>query len=225
MAPALPDHAQAEKLRLAQLRERQRAAAPGGTHDRVIRVLYGALPAGVGAVLAAMIITPLFPRSEMSFLLDRNKVAITEDRLKVESAMYRGDDDRGRPFTLTAGSAVQHSASAPLVHMRDLVARLQLSDGPGEVASGIGSYDINSDKVFLTGPVQFQTSSGYRMVTSSVTVDLKHRLASGTGGVSGQTPTGSFSADRITADLSARTLALDGRAHLRMTQGKISIGH
>lgn len=219
------DHALAEELRLAQLHERQRAAAPGGKHDRVIRLLYGALPAGVGAVLAAMIIIPLFPRSEMSFLLDRNKVAITEDRLKVDSAMYRGDDDRGRPFTLTAGSAVQHSASDPIVHMRNLVARLQLTDGPGVVAAGSGTYDFNSDKVFLTGPVQFQTAGGYEMSTSAVTVDLKRRLATGTGGVSGQTPTGTFSAEQITANLSERTVALSGRAHLRMTQGQKSLIH
>ena len=89
------------------LRDRRRAnAAPGGPHDRLVHFLFSALPIGVGMIVAVMVITPIFPRNEVSFLLDRNKVAITEDRLKVESAMYRGDDDRGRPFTLTAGSAV-----------------------------------------------------------------------------------------------------------------------
>ena len=209
-------------LRATLLQDRQRAAAPGGQHDRMIRLLYAALPAGVGAILAAMVITPLFPRSEMSFLLDRNKVAITEDRLKVESAMYRGDDDRGRPFTLTAGSATQHSAQQPLVQMRDMVARLQLTDGPGEVTAGQGTYDLKLDSVYLAGPVQFQTGKGYKMVTSAVTVDLKRRRAFGMGGVTGQTSAGSFSADRIASDLSERTITLDGRARLRMTQGHLN---
>ena len=219
------DLIRADELRLAQLHARQRAAAPGATHDRVIRLLYVVLPAGVGALLAAMVITPLFPRSEVSFLLDRNKVAITTDRVKVVSAMYRGDDDKGRPFTLTAGSAIQHSVREPLVQMRDLVARLQLTDGPGEVAAQTGTYDINLDRVFLAGPVRFQTGNGYEMVTSTVTVDLKARRAFGSGGVWGQTPTGSFSAERVSADLSERTVALEGRAHLRMTQGKKGWGH
>lgn len=214
------DHARAEALRQSQLHARQLAAAPGGAQDRVIRLLHTVLPAAVGAVLAAMIITPMFPRSEVSFLLDRTKVAITQDRFQVSGAMYRGDDDRGRPFTLTAGSAVQHSASEPLVTLRDLVARLQLTDGPGEVTAGAGTYDLHLDRVFLDGPVQFQTGNGYKMITSAVTVDLKSRRATGAGGVSGQTPTGSFSADRITTDLSERTIALEGRARLHMTQGK-----
>jgi len=77
--------------------QRRQWAAPGGSHDRLIRVLARWLPGAVGVVAAAMILGPLFPRGEISFLLDRNKVATTEDRLVVANAMYRGEDDEGRP--------------------------------------------------------------------------------------------------------------------------------
>ena len=130
--------------------------------------------------------------------------------------------DLSTPFTLTAGSATQHSAQQPLVQMRDMVARLQLTDGPGEVTAGQGTYDLKLDSVYLAGPVQFQTGKGYKMVTSAVTVDLKRRRAFGMGGVTGQTSAGSFSADRIASDLSERTITLDGRARLRMTQGHLN---
>ena len=74
------------------IRDRRRAyAAPGGFHDRMVRVLARGLPAVVGVIVAVMMITPLFPRNEVSFLLDRNKVAITSDRLKVSDATYRGE--------------------------------------------------------------------------------------------------------------------------------------
>jgi lipopolysaccharide export system protein LptC len=99
-----------------QIRARRRAfALPGGSLDRTIRILAVALPALVGAVAATMLIAPLKPRGEVSFLLDRNKAAIAEDRLRVDDAMYRGRDNKDRPFSLTAGEAVQHSASVPLV--------------------------------------------------------------------------------------------------------------
>ena len=55
---------------------RQHFAAPGGSHDRLVQFLARALPMGVGVIAALMIITPLSPRGEVSFLLDRNKVAL-----------------------------------------------------------------------------------------------------------------------------------------------------
>ena len=61
---------------------RRRFAFPGGTHDRVVRALAVALPAGVGVLAAIMVFSPLSPRGEVSFLLDRNKVAVVDDRLR-----------------------------------------------------------------------------------------------------------------------------------------------
>ena len=74
---------------------RQHLAAPGGRHDRLIGILARVLPMGVGIVAALMIITPLSPRGEVSFLLDRTKVAQIDERLSVDNAMYRGRDDQG----------------------------------------------------------------------------------------------------------------------------------
>src|SRR5687768_9715381 len=97
-------------------RDRRRAfAAPGGSFDRVVRWLAVGLPALVGVVAALMIITPLSPRGEVSFILDRNKVEIAEDRLRVDNAVYRGEDNRGRPFSLSAGQAVQRTVTEPIV--------------------------------------------------------------------------------------------------------------
>ena len=111
-----------------QIRDRRRAfALPGSPLDKAIKILAVGLPALVGAVAAAMLIAPLGPRGEISFLLDRNKVATAEDRLRVDEAMYRGRDDEGRSFSLTAGEAVQKSAEVPIVELRDLTARTTLA--------------------------------------------------------------------------------------------------
>jgi len=204
------------------LRDRRRAnAAPGGPHDRLIRVLFSALPAGVGVVVAVMVISPLFPRGEVSFLLDRTKVAITRERVQVSDATYRGADDQGRPFSLSAGQAVQHSAAEPIVQMRDMVARLQLRDGPAEVSAPLGSYDIAGEHMAVSGPVRFHAADGYSMVTSSVDIDLKTRHAEGKGGVSGTLPAGSFSANSMALDLTERRVVLQGRARLHMTPGQM----
>jgi len=202
---------------------RRHFAAPGGSHDRLIALLAKALPAGIGIVAAVMILIPLSPRGEISFLLDRNKVAVTTDRVKVDDAAYRGSDAKGRPFLVTAGDAVQHKASVPIVSMNQLIAQLKLNDGPGEIRAPNADYNIDTDNIAVNGPVDFSAPDGYHMVTENVNIDLKNRSAVGSGGVSGTVPTGTFRANDIKVDLESRVISLEGNARLRMTPGKIRI--
>ncbi|HOB15292.1 MAG TPA: LPS export ABC transporter periplasmic protein LptC [Novosphingobium sp.] len=203
--------------------KRRHWAAPGGSHDRKVRILAVWLPGLVGVVAAAMIVGPLFSQGELSFLLDRNKVAVTQERLRVADAMYRGEDKDGRPFTITAGSAVQVSAQDPLVRMENLAARIRLSDGPAELTAVRGQYDYAAETVNVEGPVQFTAADGYRMSTQNVLIDLKNRRVTGTGGVQGAIPSGTFSAERISADLDDRVLTLDGNVRMRFEQTKFRI--
>jgi lipopolysaccharide export system protein LptC len=175
------------------LRNRRRAkAAPGGAHDRMIRFLFSALPIGVGMITAVMVVSPIFPHGEVSFLLDRNKVAIAKERLAVTAASYRGADDKGRAFELNAGQAVQHSAQVPIVEMRDLNASLAMDSGPARVQAPSARYFLNGERMEVAGPVQFVENDGYSMRTSSVDINLKTRQASAAGGVTGTVPAGTF---------------------------------
>lgn len=208
----------------SQVRDRRRHfAAPGGSHDRMVAFLGKALPAAIGLMAAVMIIVPLSPRGEISFLLDRNKVAVTNERVQVADAAYRGEDGRGRPFVLTAGSAVQQTAAVPIVRLDDLTARLNMNDGPAEIKAPSGAYDYNTEKIAIDGPVDFTAADGYRMQTRNVAIDVKSQNAIGSGGVSGTVPTGTFRADNIVANLEDRTVKLEGNARLRMTPGKLRI--
>jgi len=201
--------------------KRQHFAAPGGFHDKLVRVLGKVLPAGIGLVAAVMVLVPLGPRGEISFLLDRNKVAVTPERIHVDEAMYRGADNQGRPFQLTAGQAVQPSPASPILELTDLVAKIQLTDGPAQLAAPGGAYNFDTSQVAVPGPVNFTAADGYSMITQNVAIDLKTRRIAGAGGVSGTVPAGTFTADRIIGDLGERTVTLDGRARLRMTPGQM----
>ncbi|WP_133366074.1 LPS export ABC transporter periplasmic protein LptC [Qipengyuania sediminis] len=202
--------------------QRQRFAAPGGGHDRLVRFLSVALPMAVGVVAALMVITPLSPRGEVSFLLDRKKADVVTERLRAESALYRGVDDKGRPFSLTAGEAVQKSSAEGIVRMRDLAARLLLAEGPAQLVAPAGQFDTRSDVVTVPQTVRFTAADGYAMQLGGVSVDLPARTVTGAGGVSGSVPAGTFRADRIEADLEARTLSLVGNARLRMVPGALN---
>ena len=200
---------------------RQAFAAPGSPLDKAVRVLAVALPALVGVVAAMMLITPLSPRGEISFLLDRNKVSVIQERLRVDNAMYRGSDNQGRPFSLRAGEAVQQSSREGIVRMDDLLATVVLNEGPARIDAKSGAYDIEGEVVSIDGDVRMTAADGYRMRVSGVAVDLENKRMVGSDGVEGEIPAGSFSANRLEIDMGARTLVLDGAARLRMIPGKL----
>ena len=207
-----------------QIRDRRRAfAAPGGSLDRMVRWLAVGLPALVGVIAALMIVSPLSPRGEVSFLLDRNRVSIAEDRLRVDNAVYRGNDTRGRPFSVSAGEAVQHSVTEPVVRMRDLVARMLLQEGPAVLTADLGRYDYSTERVLVDSQVRLTAADGYRMTASGVAVNLADKTLVGSGGVEGAIPAGTFSANSLRADLDARTVTLEGNARLRMVPGQMQM--
>jgi len=206
------------------IRDRRRTfATPGGFHDRLISFLGKALPAAVGLVAAVMLLSPLSPRGEISFLLDRNNVAVTSQRIKVDEAAYHGKDKEGRSFLVTAGNAVQRSTGVPVVEMTNLNARMDLRDGVAQFWADEGKYNFANEEINVFGPVKFEAADGYRMVTNNVDIDLNTRRAKGSGGVEGAVPTGTFQADRIIADFDSRTVTLQGNAQLHMTPGKLRI--
>jgi lipopolysaccharide export system protein LptC len=201
--------------------KRQHFAAPGGFHDKLVGFLQKALPAGIGVVAAVMILVPLSPRGEISFLLDRNKVTVTPERIHVDEAMYRGEDNDGRPFQLTAGSAIQPTPASPVLELKDLMGQILLKDGPAKLNAAGGNYNFDTSQVQVPGPVNFSASDGYTMIVQNVGINLKTRLLAGGGGVSGTLPAGTFTANRISGDLNERTVTLEGNAKLRMTPGKM----
>ncbi|HWJ70328.1 MAG TPA: LPS export ABC transporter periplasmic protein LptC [Sphingobium sp.] len=202
----------------AQRGARQTWATPGGSLDRLIRPLKKLLPVLVGLLGAFLLIAPFAHRSEVSFVLDKNKVDMAGERLKVVEALYRGEDSHGRPFSLRAGSALQRSSRDPQVQLNELEARLQLANGGAVVNARRGTYNMDNETVAIDGPIQFQSANGYRLTTRDVDIQLEQRRLHSRGAVEGRIPAGTFRADSLSADLEGRTVTLEGNARLRMEQ-------
>lgn len=208
----------------AAARERevkQQWAVPGSQHDRLIRVAKIALPAAVGVLIAFLALVPLEDRGDVSFILDKNKVENAPERMRVDVARYVGEDNLGRPFTIVARSAVQRSSDLPIVDISGMLARLMLPQGPVTIVAGLARYNLDEQKVRVVGPIRVTGPDGYRLNTSDVTVDLKQRSVTGSGGVQGEMRLGRFSAGRMRADLGERTVTLDQGARLKIVQGAV----
>jgi lipopolysaccharide export system protein LptC len=200
---------------------RQRWAQPGGVHDFIVKLSRIILPSAVGVLAVILALAPLGSRGDISFVLAKDTVEMARERMRVTAAVYRGEDSKGRPFTIRAGSAVQVSSRDPVVRLRDLSAQISMAEGPATLSAGQGRYDMDSEMVRVVGPLRFSTADGYSLETRDVTVGLKSRQLVSGGAVEGQMPLGTFSAGQMRADLDARTVTLDGRAHLHINQGTI----
>jgi lipopolysaccharide export system protein LptC len=200
--------------------QRQLWAMPGGRHDRLIRSLRVVLPSIIGVLLAVLAFSPFTSTQELSFVLDKDEVDLSRERMRLVEALYRGEDSKGRPFSLRAGSAVQKTSAEPVLEMTSLSARILLEDGPASILAQRGTYNLSKETMRVNGPLAVE-SPGYNMVASNVELSLKDRSMRSFGPVSGRTKVGTFRAGRLTGDLDTRIVRLDGGVHLRIDQNAI----
>ena len=208
----------------AALRDRVRKqgwAAPGGLHDFLVRFLKVALPSSIGVLLAYLAMAPLQKKQDISFILDKNKVDVAQERMRVQSARYRGQDNEGRPFTIDASSAVQATSQDPIVDILGMSAEIGLDNGPATLRAGKGRYNIEAQKVDVIGPILFTAADGYRLQTRDVGVDLNTQSLVSRGRVEGTMPLGRFSADKLEANLPQQRVVLTGRTRVHIKQGVI----
>jgi len=208
----------------AALRERsvkQRWAVPGSAHDKLVRWSKVALPSAVGVLIAILMMAPLDKEGEVSFILDKKKVESAQERMRVEAARYVGTDNRGQRFVMVAQRAVQRSSDVPLVDIHGMHAQLRLPQGPLTIAANQGRYNLDTQRVAISGPVRVAGPGGYRLATRDVTVDLKQRQLASVGPVAGQMRLGRFQAGQLKADLGERKVVLDGGARLKIVQGAV----
>jgi len=194
-------------------------AAPGSFHDRLIRLLKILLPMLIGILAAYLAIAPLQKGKEISFLLDKNKVDVAQERMRIREARYRGQDDQGRPFTISADSAVQETSREQIVDVRDMTASITLEDGPATLQANRGHYHLERELVDVIGPLLFTAAEGYRILTRDVIVNLNSRTLVSRGRVEGRTPLGTFWGDRLIAHLPTKRVLLNGDV-----QGRVELG-
>jgi lipopolysaccharide export system protein LptC len=194
-------------------------ARPGGAHDKLIRALKLGLPALIGVILAFLFFSPLSEKQEVSFLLKKDEVGHAEERLKLTAVTYRGQDNSGRPFILSARSGVQQTSANQVVDISDMQAQLQLDNGPARLQADRAQYLMERDHVNVIGPLVFTAADGYRMTTRDVNVDMRARTMQSRGAVDGQMPLGRFTAGQMHVDLPNRRVVLTGRPRLHIVQG------
>lgn len=195
---------------------RLRAALPGGGWDRFVATVKIALPVLAVALLATIIVWPLTSAREFSFLLSKDKVAMSKERLRTDNAVYRGQTGNGQPFEIRAAGAVQRSSAVPVVELSRLSADVRMDDGPARVTAPSGRYEIDHDLLVIAGPVRLDSAAGYTLNGADVRVSLLDRTVMTDLPVTGTVPLGDFRANNLRADIGGKRLQLGGGTHLHI---------
>ena len=200
---------------------KHRWAEPGSAHDRLVRWSKVVLPSAVGVLIAVLALAPLDKKGDVSFILDKKKVQSAPESMRVEAARYTGTDDKGQMFEIVANRAIQPSSDNPIVDINGMLARLNQNQGPMIIAANQGQYNIDTQQVAILGPVKVTGADGFRLNTRDVTVDMKQRQLASHGPAAGEMRLGQFQAQQIRANLTDRTVVLDGGARLKIVQGAV----
>jgi lipopolysaccharide export system protein LptC len=199
---------------------RQRAAAPEGAIGRRMRMLKWVMPASALLLLAAVTVQTLGASEELSFIVSRDPVGTRHDRLRIDGAVYTGEDDLGRPFRVEAAQARQRSPDSPEIEIEQVRAEINLPDGPATITAPSARYRFDVDRLAVAAPVNAERA-GLALSSGALDVDLRAGRARAAGPVTGSTPLGRFEAAGLEADLSGERLVLTGGARLRITRGAV----
>lgn len=200
----------------ARREARRRAMMPGSARDTWVAILKVALPAAAVILFVVILWLPLTATQEFSFLLSKDTTAAAGERLLVQEARYRGETDNGEPFELRAERAVQKTSTVPVVMLTGLSARIERADGEARVTAPAGSYNLDTQMIGISGPVEVRSESGFSLDSAGIAVDLNRRTVTASEPVSGAVPLGTFRADSFAADIDGRRVVMEGGVRLRI---------
>lgn len=155
--------------------------------SRVTHVLKYALPA---IALIMSLILLIWPHITFKIGPWETKLEIGDNRLVMRDVRYEGKDDRGRPFVVNAGRAVETRSDPREMELEQLKAELKMSRGYVLARSDRGMYYEAERRLDVSGNVQIFDPTGYEIRGESAIVNLRDSLVLSDEPVEAQGPLG-----------------------------------
>ena len=194
---------------------RRQPPSPRGIARRrlFIQVTKFLLPLSALGLLAFIALWPEINRSKDTGRLTFSQFAAEVDGAKLTDARYRGVDEQGRPYTITAKTAKQITPDR--VNLTTPVGDLSMKDGSWlQVRSKSGVYLQHAGNLDLSQEVILYRDDGTTMTTESAAIDLKSGAAAGAEPVHAEGPFGTLDAQGFVLTDSGAAIQFTGPAHL-----------
>ncbi|MFN3835069.1 MAG: LPS export ABC transporter periplasmic protein LptC [Glycocaulis sp.] len=206
----------------AGIRPAREAAQTARLRARMVRIVRLVAMVLIGALVANIII--------QSFMTGEREASLVTgtvgDAERITNPRFTGRDQNGRPFVLTADSAVRRLAGLgnltdlenPRIDYALLFGGANRPDA-SEVLSQTGLYDDRARILRMSGTVRFSTHSGYRFRTEGAALDLAAAVVTGDLPVEGRAPWGGIQAQGFELHDDGRRLVFTGGVVTRFYTG------
>lgn len=220
MAALPPPQTLAARRGLAVGSNRRRAAPTLrniARRRRTIGLAKRVLPVAAVALLASVILWPELSRWADQARMRAGRLAAEIQTGLLTAPVYHGVDERGRPYTITADSAREVSATrVDLTHPKGDVT---LQDGRWlMVRARHGVYLQHIGNLDLSGDVQLYRDDGTTLATESANIDLRAGAAAGADMVHAEGPFGTLDAQGFTMTDRGTALQFAGPGRLVLNQ-------
>jgi len=174
-----------------------RAAA---RHSRFVRFLRFAIPVGIVAIVAIMLVATFFNPSRLiaAFPIDLSKISLSGTKIIMELPRLSGFTADSRPYELTARAAAQDLTKPEILELKDIDAVVELKDGQHVTIKSInGVYDTKGDLLRLNDHITVNSTSGYEGRLSEATVNVASGSIVSESPVEVKLPNGLLNANRL----------------------------
>jgi lipopolysaccharide export system protein LptC len=193
----------------------RRTPNPRGLARRhlVINLTKWLLPAAALVLLATIALWPEFARLRDNTRIAYQRVASAITGATLTNARYRGVDEQGRPYTLTAATA--HQLGPDRIDLTTLKGDITLGDGTWlMLQSKQGVFLKESNQLDVSKDVTLYRDDGTTVVTASASIDLKNGAAAGAEPTHAEGPFGTLDAQGFTITDKGAAIQFTGPAHL-----------
>jgi lipopolysaccharide export system protein LptC len=171
------------------------------------------LPAVSLLLLGTIALWPEYERATDTARIAIQGLRAALDGARLTNAHYKGVDERGRPYTVTAATATQRDAGQ--VDMTSPNGDMTLENGTWiDVKSKLGVYMRKEQQLDLYDDVVLYRDDGMTMTTSSATVDVKGGAASSAAPTHVEGPFGTLDAQGFTTVDKGTAIQFWGPAHV-----------
>ena len=190
-------------------------------YSRFVFWMRRGLSFGAFAIIFTVLAFFFVQRQPRQLAMTYEKLGHVENDLTMLKPRLTGSDDKGDPFVITADAAVQDARDAKRAKLSNIEADLATGkSGWVNARARQGSVDMGGGRLELFGGIDLYSGDGYELHTASASVNLNDNIVHGHEHVTGQGPTGDFSADTFHADREKGQLLLIGHVQMTIIGGK-----
>ncbi len=166
-------------------------------YTRIVRLLRWLLPLCALALAAFLLMWPTFNIIELPDVIPISGLEQpTAERSTMTNVRFLGTDSDGRPFTINAERAWHDSERGEKVFLEGVSGSITVGDGEWTSLRADGGYfEQKSQVLTLESSVQVSSSSGYRLESERVLIDLEKGMARSDAMVKGTGPSGDLEAE------------------------------